>query len=126
MLFLDADVVALDLPEKALEGSADFEGQLDYQARLGWGFSGMSNVSTICAGVFFIRSSPKSLQWMDLVTLSFKSREEAKLNMEKQYGHWDDQIALNYLLHDPLQSAILNPGLDRQPRRGWGRSRKSR
>jgi len=117
-VFLDADVVAFERPEAAFLDtvlSADFVGQLDYQGNLGWDFKGMSNASTICAGIFFIRSSAKSLKWMDLVIKSFSNSDESKLEEQKKYGRWDDQIGLNYLLHDPKQSIILNPSLDHQP-----------
>lgn len=112
MLFLDADVVAFARPEKLLEGGADLEGQLDYQAKYGWGLNGVSNESTICAGIFWIKSSGKGLKFMDKVIKSFEIETPEKMKVYKERNRWDDQLALNFIIHDPDVATILNP----QPR----------
>lgn len=97
-LFLDADVVAFDHPDTYFEKTADLAGQIN-----GWGWKfekERTNNSHLCAGAFWVKSSDLSLEFMRKAFDSFEERKGKE-------ARWDDQKALNWIIHDPNFSDVI-------------------
>lgn len=132
MLFVDADIVAFRGPESWFPRVGDVEVQLD-------GFEGwktMLNESLaphLCAGLFWMRSGPRTLQLMESVnaelTSCLQDAEELKAEALRAAGgkgtlptvglpkgkramRCDDQLALSQVLHKMMRqgTAAANRG----------------
>lgn len=99
ILFLDADVVAFDWPERAFARLADLEIQVD--GWKGWLDSLQpSAYSGLCAGAFWMRSCNKTKEMMDGVARTYCKRDNTT--------RWDDQQALNTVALDPQVATFRN------------------
>lgn len=106
LIFIDSDVVLFENPMGLFPRVGDIEGQID--AKFWLEAERQDRVPDMCAGAFWLRSSPTTLRFLD----HMKGAIEKHAVRER----FDDQYALNSIIRDPKLAVITNRGAQREKR----------
>lgn len=104
LIFIDSDVVLFENPMGLFPRVGDIEGQID--AKFWLEAERQDRIPDMCAGAFWLRSSPTTLRFLD----QMKGAIEKHTVRER----FDDQYALNSIIRDPNLAVITNRGPQRE------------